>query len=98
MYDTVYEDIRFHDVGPEDVFLNVKTMAITQGSGLCLTDEAGTLKGLLVRDIRIPDSRGGMVVNLKARDDAHPIEGVRFENVTGYGPVTTSGKVDFKNN
>lgn len=98
MYDTVYEDIRFHDVGPEDVFLNVKTMAITQGSGLCLTDEAGTLRGLLVRNIRIPDSRGGMVVNLKARDDAHPIEGVRFENVTGYGPVTTSGKVDFKKN
>jgi len=93
MYDTVYEDIRFHDCGPMDVFLNVKTMPITQGFRF---DEPGCLKGLTLRNIRLPDSRGGMCVNLKAHDDAHPIEGVRFENVTGYGPVTKSGKVDFQ--
>ena len=94
MYDTLYEDIRFHEVGPKDIFLNVKTMPITQGSTFCRTDEAGTLKGLTLRNICLPDSRGGMCVNLSAHDDAHPIEGVRFENVTGYGPVTKSGRVE----
>ena len=53
------------------------------------------LKGLVLCNIHLPDSQGGMSVNLSAHDDAHPIEGVRFENVMGYGPVKTSGKVDF---
>lgn len=96
MYDTLYEDIRFHEVGAKDVFLNVKTMPITQGSRYCRTDEAGRLTGLVLRNIHLPDSKGGMCVNLSAHDDAHPIRGVRFENVTGYGPVTKSGAVSFK--
>ena len=95
MENTRYEDIRFHEVGPQDVFLNVKTMPITEGSARCRTDEAGVLKGLVLRNVYVPDARGGMCVNLSAHDDAHPIEGVRFETVTGYGPVKTSGKVDF---
>ena len=95
MYDTLYEDIRFHEVGPEDVLLNVKTMPITQGSSFCRTDEAGRLKGLTLRNIHLPDSQGGMCVNLSAFDDAHPIEDVRFENVMGYGNVTKSGNVGF---
>lgn len=95
MYNTVYEDIRFHECGLGDIFLNVKTMPITQGSTFCRTDEAGFLKGLVLRNINLPDSKGGMCVNLSAHDDAHPIEGVRFEGVTGFGPVTKSGKVDF---
>ena len=93
MYDTVYDDIRFYEVGPGDVFLNVKTMPITRGSMFCRTDEAGRLKGLVLRNIRLPDSRGGMCVNLSAHDEAHPIEDVRFENVTGYGEVKVSGAV-----
>ena len=96
MSDMCYEDIRFHEVGPQDIFLNVKTMPITQGSVFCRTDEAGSLKGLMLRNIRIPDAKGGMCVNFSAHDDAHPIEGVRFENVSGYGSVKQSGKVDFK--
>ena len=96
MYNTVYEDIRFYEVSPEDVFLNVKTMPITQGSTFCRTERAGMLYGLTMRNIHLPDSRGGMCVNFSALDEAHPIQGVRFENVTGYGPVTQSGKVDFK--
>ena len=95
MENTLYEDIRFHEVGPGDIFLNVKTMAITSGSKRCSTDEAGTLKGLTLRNIHLPDSQGGMNVNFSAKDDAHPILGVRFEDVTGYGPVTKSGKVEF---
>ena len=39
---------------------------------------------------------GGMGVWLQAHDDEHPIEGVRFENVTGYGPVTRLGKTEFE--
>lgn len=93
MYDMVYDDIRFYECGPEDIFLNVKTLPITQGFKF---PEPGYVKGLTLRNIHLPDSRGGMVVNLSAHDDAHPIEGVRFENVTGYGPVTKSGKVDFQ--
>ena len=95
MYDTLYEDIRFNEVGPEDILLNVKTMPITQGSSFCRTDEAGRLKGLTLRNIHLPDSQGGMCVNLSAADDEHPIEEVRFENVTGYGNVTKSGNVGF---
>ena len=94
MYDTVYDDIRFYEVGPRDIFLNVKTMPITQGSSFCRTDEAGMLKGLTLRNIHLPDSQGGMCVNLSAYDDAHPIQNVRFENVTGFGPVTKKGRVD----
>ena len=96
MYKTVYDDIRFYEVGPKDVFLNVKTRPITEGSTFCRTAEAGMLHGLTLRNIHLPDSQGGMCVNFSARDDRHPIEGVRFENVTGYGPVTKSGKVDFQ--
>ena len=95
MYDTLYEDIRFNEVGPEDILLNVKTMPITQGSSFCRTDEAGRLKGLTLRNIHLPDSQGGMCVNLSAADDEHSIEDVRFENVTGYGNVTKSGNVGF---
>ena len=95
MYDTLYEDIRFHEVGPDDILLNVKTMPITQGSSFCRTDEAGRLQGLTLRNICLPDSQGGMCINLSAHDAAHPIDGVRFENVTGYGPVTMSENVDF---
>ena len=95
MHNMIYEDIRFHEVGPKDIFLNVKTMPITQGSIFCRTDEAGMLKGLELRNIHLPDSQGGMCVNFSACDDAHPIEGVRFEDVTGFGPVTKKGKVEF---
>lgn len=98
MYDMLYEDIRFHEVGPEDIFLNVKTMPITQGSSFCRTDEAGLLKGLTLRNIHLPDSRGGMCVNLSSHDDTHPIEDVRFENVTGYGPVAKKGSVQLNLN
>ena len=93
MLDTVYDDIRFYDCGPGDNFLNVKTMPITQGSAHCRTDEAGTLRGLVLRNIHLPDAQGGMGVNLSAHDDAHPIDGVVFEDVTGYGPLARTGKV-----
>ena len=95
MYNTVYEDLRFHEVGPGNIFLNVKTMPITTGSADVKTDEPGYIQGLTLRNIHLPDAHGGMCVNFSAHDDAHPIEGVRFENVTGYGPFTKSGKVEF---
>jgi len=93
--DMVFDDLRFHECGPEDIFLNVKTMRVVKFYNF---PEAGYIRGLALRNIHLPDSRGGMFVNFKTRDDAHPIEGVRFENVTGYGPVTKSGRVEFDEN
>ena len=94
MSDIVFDDIRFHEVGARDIFLNVKTMPIPQGSPSYRTDQAGMIKGLTLQNIHIPDSKGGMCVNLSSHDDAHPIEDVSFKNVTGYGRVTKKGKVD----
>ena len=89
MFGIVFENLRFGPCDPKDVFLNVRTMRIDQDTPGCLTDEAGTLDGLLLRNIALPDSQGGMIVNLHAFDEAHPIR-ARFENVRGYGRVTKS--------
>jgi len=93
MYGTTYEDIRFYEVGPKDVFLKVMTMPITMGSTLCRTDEAGVLADLTLRNIHLPDSNGGMCVFLSAHDEAHPVRNVRFEDVTGFGRIRRKGAV-----
>ena len=94
--DILFEDIRFYQCEKHDIFLNVKTMPITQGSPLCRTDKAGILRNLTLRNIRVPPSGGGMSVFLKAHDEEHPIECVCFENVSGYGVVRKIGKVGFR--
>ena len=92
----VFDGLRFGECGPKDVFLNVRTMLINRDTPSVFTTEAGTLDGLVLRNISLPDSRGGMIVNLNALDAEHPIRGVRFENVTGYGEVTKSAGVQFE--
>ena len=86
------EAVRFYEAEKRDYLLVVRTQPITEGYRF---DRAGTLRGLTLRDIKLPPSDGGMGVWLEAHDEAHPIEGVRFENVTDYGPVVRRGKVDF---
>lgn len=88
MSDIVFDDLRFGPCRPADVFLNVRTMLIDQGPPEIRTAEAGSLDGLVLRNMRLPDSQGGMAVNLGAFDEAHPIRNVRFENVSGFGAVT----------
>lgn len=87
------ENVRFHEAEKRDYLLVVRTQPITEGFQF---DHAGTLRGLTLRDIHLPPSNGGMGVWLEAHDEAHPVEGVRFENVTGYGPVVRRGEVDFR--
>ena len=89
----LFEDIRFHEATKRDWLLVVRTQPIDQGYSF---PRAGSLKGLTLRNIHLPPSDGGMGVWLQAHDDAHPIEGVRFEDVTGYGPVTRLGKTEFE--
>ena len=96
-HDQIFENIlieavRFYEAEKRDYLLVVRTQPITEGYRF---DHAGTLRGLTLRDIKLPPSDGGMGVWLEAHDEAHPIEGVRFENVTDYGPVVRRGKVDF---
>lgn len=85
-----FEDIRFNNAEGTDVFLAIKTMPITQGFSF---PHAGTVKGMTFRNISMPKTRNGMQVWLEARDLEHPIEGVVFENVTGYGRVSINGPV-----
>ena len=93
----LFEDIRIHDAPEDWVFTDVRTRDIKAG-GLpyCRTDRAGHVKGLVYRNIHLPKNGRGLQVGFSAHDKEHPIEGVRFENVTGYGPVVTKGPVDFK--
>ena len=86
----VFEDIRFHEVNRHDIFLLLKTMA----TDTCKkSTTAGYFKHLAMRNIHLPDSNGGMCVYISTHDEAHYIDGVSFENVTGYGEVTQIGAV-----
>lgn len=84
----LFDDIRFDSVERGDIFLNVKTQSIV--GTLTRSKEPGSLRGCTLRDIRIPNPFGAetMRVHLEAKDAAHPITGVVFENVTGYGRVS----------
>ena len=92
----LFEDIRVHDCPEDWVFVDVRTRDIKAG-GLpyCRTDRAGTIDGLVFRNIHLKKNGRGMQVGFSAHDDAHPIRNARFENVTGYGEVVTRGNVDF---
>ena len=85
----LFDDIRFDSIERGDIFLNVKTMAI---EGQWNTSkEAGLLRGCVLRNIRLSHPFGGetMRVHLEAKDAAHPIDGVLFEDVSGFGRVST---------
>ena len=85
-----FERIRFGEANPWDNFLVVKAMPVTVGHDF---PEVGDFRGLTLRDISLPESHGGMGVYMDAPDPRHVIEGVRFENVTGYGEVVRKGNV-----
>ena len=59
-------------------------------STLTRSKEAGRLRGCTLRNIHIanPFDAETMRVHLEAADAAHPIEGVVFDDVTGYGRVS----------
>lgn len=84
----LFDDIRFDSIERGDIFLNVKTMAIEGNWNT--SKEAGRLRGCILRNIRLahPFGEETMRVHLEAKDPAHPIEGVVFEDVTGSGRVT----------
>lgn len=85
-----FEDIRFHEVNRHDIFLLLKTMA----TDTCKkSTAAGYVKNLTMHNIHLPESKGGMCVYISTHDDAHDVDRVSFENVTGYGEVTQIGAV-----
>jgi len=92
----LFENIRVHECPDNWVFADVRTRDITQG-GLpdCHTDEAGHINGLVFRNIHLKKTGNGLDVGLSSHDRLHPLRGVRFENVTGYGRVVRKGEVDF---
>lgn len=85
-----FEQLRLHEVCDYHTFLILKTMATET---VKKSKEAGYFKNLVLRDIQLPDSGGGMDIYLSTQDDAHFIDGVTFENVTGYGKVASLGTV-----
>ena len=93
----LFEDIRIHDCPEDWVFVDIRTRDIKAG-GLpyCRSDKAGFVSNVVFRNIHLEKNGRGMQVGLSAFDRDHPITGVRFENVTGYGAVVTKGPVDFK--
>ena len=84
----LFDDIRFDSVERSDIFLNIKTQSIV--GTLTSSKEAGLLRGCTLRNIHIanPFDAETMRVHLEAADAAHPIEGVEFDDVTGYGRVS----------
>ena len=91
--DILFDGVRVHDCRPGELLIDVRTKDISEG-GLpaCHCDTAGIIRGLVFRNIR---SAPDMCVGLQAHDDAHPIEGVVFENVDGLNRPFVKGKVEW---
>ena len=77
-----FENLRFHEVCSHHNFLILKTMATET---VKKSKEAGYFRNLILRNIHLPESGGGMSVYLSTQDDAHFIKDVTFDDVTGYG-------------
>lgn len=88
-----FEDIRFHEVSPWDILFVAKTMSITTFYDF---KEPGTIENVILRDVRLPVSPVPLPSRLEAKDMAHPVRGVRFENVNAMGPVETCGFVEYE--
>ena len=86
----LFEGIRIAAAEPTDTFLVFRTQTTTQ---TFLYDRAGTARNVTFRDIVLPSLPGGLPSLVSAHDDEHPITGLRFENVTGLGPVKRQGPV-----
>lgn len=91
----LFDDIRFDSIERGDIFLNVRTEAIGEkigGGGIKwnTSNNAGRLRGCTLRNIHLKHPFDGetMRVHLDAKDAAHQIDGVVFEDVTGFGRVT----------
>ena len=89
--DVLFEDLRVHDLGRWDIFLIVKTMPISVFFDF---PDAGTIRGVTLRNIHLPACLPLPPVRIESHDDAHAVSGVRFDDVTGYGRVEIVGKVD----
>ena len=91
----LFDDIRFDSIERGDIFLNIRTEAIDEkigGGGIKwnTSNNAGRLRGCTLRNIHLKHPFDGetMRVHLDAKDAAHQIDGVVFEDVTGFGRVT----------
>jgi hypothetical protein len=96
MSDLVFEDIRINECCKEDIFIKACTMPIVGSISSINFAEPGIMKNILFKNIKLPDSNGGMCIYLSSHDKEHPIENIRLENVSGYGPITKKGNVDFR--
>lgn len=87
----LFEDIRLHECPENWVFTDVRTRDIKAGGlDFCHGDEAGHIRNLVYRNIHLKKNGRGMVMGFQEHDRRHLIEGLRLENVTGYGPVVGS--------
>ena len=85
----LFEDIRIDTIERGDILLDVKTFATLWPWNK--PDAAGRVRGCTLRNIHLDNPFGdeAMIVHLEAKDAAHPVEGIVFEDVTGYGRIST---------
>ena len=87
----LFEDIRLHECPEDWVFTDVRTRDIKAGGlDFCHGDEAGHIRNLVYRNIHLKKNGRGMIMGFQEHDRQHTINGLRLENVTGYGPVVGS--------
>lgn len=87
------DDIRFDTPEAGDVFLNVRTFKVHDQWQNHL--KPGHFRNLTVRNVnlgglQLPNTLG---VRLESMDSDHRVEGVRFEKVSGLGPLEIVGDV-----
>lgn len=88
-----FENLRFDAPEPGDLFLTMRTFKVNDQWQQ--HKEAGHFRNLTVRNVHVPGplAPNTLGVWLESHDPDHRIEGVRFENVTGLGPLKTVGDV-----
>ena len=88
-----FENLRFDTPEPGDLFLTMRTFKVNDKWQH--HKEAGHFRNLTVRNVHVPGplAPNTLGVWLESHDPDHRIEGVKFENVTGLGPLKTVGDV-----
>ena len=88
-----FENLRFDTPEPGDLFLTMRTFKVNDQWQH--HQEAGHFRNLTVRNVHVPGPLAPHTLGvwLESHDSDHRIEGVKFENVTGVGPLKTVGDV-----
>lgn len=89
--DFLFEDIRFDAPEPGDIFFNVKTFKVNDQWQH--HKQAGHFDGLVVRNVKVaaPMAANTLISRIASLDADHIVQNVKFENVTGVGPLTLKG-------